>query len=109
MTNKKALDLLNAAFAELVTLSLIPDNPYADEILATLDVMNKALNLLEGPKNLELRTPVKLPDGSVQNFTLKLEGKPYRCSCLCNVFHKPDDTNLSIYKCNACGTEFSCE
>lgn len=50
--------------------------------------------------------PVRLPDGSLENFTLKVAGKPFRCECGCNVFHKPDKAKLEWYKCNACGTVY---
>lgn len=35
--------------------------------------------------------------------------KGFRCGCGCNVFHKPDKTNLLLYKCNACGLEYEGE
>jgi hypothetical protein len=50
--------------------------------------------------------PVRSADGSLENFTLRIAGKPYRCQCLCNVFHKPDDGNLELYECNSCGQRF---
>lgn len=46
--------------------------------------------------------PLRRPDGSLHEFLLKSEGKSFRCSCGCNVFHKPDRTKLNIYQCNAC-------
>ena len=45
-------------------------------------------------------------DGSLHNFTLRISGKPYRCSCGCNVFHKPDRRNLDLYQCNGCEQRF---
>ena len=48
--------------------------------------------------------PIKLLDGSIKNSTLKIAGKPFRCSCGCNVFHQPDATRPEIYECNACET-----
>lgn len=50
--------------------------------------------------------PVRTADGALENFTLRIAGKPYRCPCLCNVFHKPDRSNLDVYECNACGQQF---
>lgn len=53
--------------------------------------------------------PVKMANGDIENFTLRIGGKAYRCPCGCNVFHKPDDTNLLRYQCNACEHLFECE
>lgn len=53
--------------------------------------------------------PVRLPDGELHNFTLKIGGKPFRCACGCNVFHKPDSTRLDLYQCNACDNQFEAE
>lgn len=50
--------------------------------------------------------PLLAEDGKLHNFTLRIAGKPYRCACRCNVFHKPDRTNLELYECNACGQQF---
>lgn len=50
------------------------------------------------------RTPVKL-NGETQSFMLVIAGENYRCECGCNVFHKPDDTDLNRYKCNSCDIE----
>jgi len=52
---------------------------------------------------------VKTKEGKLENFTLKIQGKPFRCDCFCNVFHKPDKQNLYLYKCNRCGSEFDTE
>lgn len=49
---------------------------------------------------------VRHSDGSLHNFTLKIRGKPYRCPCRCNVFHKPDRKYLDLYECNGCGSRF---
>lgn len=58
------------------------------------------------------RQPV-LKDGKLENFTIKLSGKdnlePCPKKCGCNVFHKPDNQNLALYKCNSCGIEFVCK
>lgn len=54
-------------------------------------------------------TPVCTPDGKIENFVLKIKGTAFRCTCGCNVFHKPDLTRLERYKCNACDFEFECE
>lgn len=50
--------------------------------------------------------PVRTDDGKLENFTLRIAGSPYRCPCRCNVFHKPDRTNLDLYECNGCGQQF---
>lgn len=51
---------------------------------------------------------VTLKDGSLENFTLPIKGKLQFCpnNCGCNVFHKPDDKNLNLYKCNSCNCKF---
>ena len=45
-------------------------------------------------------------DGSMHQFMPKVDGKFFRCSCGCNVFHKRigDDDR---YICNACLNEFT--
>ena len=48
-------------------------------------------------------------DGTLRNFTLRIDGKSFRCECGCNVFHKPDRNNVNLYKCNGCGQEFNGE
>jgi hypothetical protein len=65
-----------------------------------------------------LETPVRPPaadryaravlhdDGTLHNFILRVGGKPYRCACGCNVFHKPDREDLGLYQCNACEQQF---
>lgn len=50
--------------------------------------------------------PVLTEEGKLHNFMLRISGRPYSCSCRCNVFHKPDRTNLELYECNACGWQF---
>ncbi|WP_210499575.1 hypothetical protein [Vibrio crassostreae] len=59
-----------------------------------------------------MRNPV-LKNGDLENFTIKLKGQSgfARCpnKCGCNVYHKPDDTNEDLYKCNSCGVEFITE
>jgi hypothetical protein len=49
------------------------------------------------------RKPLLHPDGSLHQFMLKVGGSHFRCECGCNVFHKPDDTDLELYECNSCG------
>lgn len=51
-------------------------------------------------------TPVKQ---SLEQFTVRVAGKLYRCECGCNVFHKPDDSNPDLYECNSCGSQFEAE
>ena len=41
------------------------------------------------------------------NILLKVDGKPFRCSCGCNVFHHEDDD--SIFICNLCETNYISE
>ena len=54
------------------------------------------------------KTPV-LKDGELEQSTIRINGSLFRCSCGCNVFHKPDDTLLELYKCNACGVEYEAQ
>ncbi len=42
-------------------------------------------------------------DGSLLNVMPKVNGKPFECSCGCNVFHHQDENCLSMYECNGCG------
>jgi|LauGreDrversion2_3_1035106.scaffolds.fasta_scaffold01617_3 hypothetical protein len=46
--------------------------------------------------------PVLNPDGSLECFMPKVRGETFRCSCGCNVFHKPDDTKPDLFACNSC-------
>ena len=41
-------------------------------------------------------------DGTLHNFTIRVDGTRHRCACGCNVFHKPDRKNLGLYQCNGC-------
>lgn len=56
----------------------------------------------------EIKKPVML-NGEIESFTIKISGKLACCpDCrYCNVFHKPDETNLDLFKCNSCGCEFT--
>lgn len=53
--------------------------------------------------------PVRSEDGKVENFMPKVNGKFFRCSCGCNVFHKPDETRPYLFECNSCETWYSGE
>lgn len=57
----------------------------------------------------EFKNAVKHEDGSLHNFTPRIDGKMFRCSCGCNVFHKPNKKDLDLYKCNGCGTLYESE
>lgn len=52
---------------------------------------------------------VRTPDGKVQSFILTVDGKPFRCHCGANCFHKPDKNDLELYACNACNTWYHSE
>lgn len=45
-------------------------------------------------------------DGKVESFTLTVGGKPFRCECGANCFHKPYRTNLNVYRCNGCNKTY---
>ena len=51
--------------------------------------------------------PALNPDGSIQCFMPRVGGKGFKCSCGCNVFHKPDDTKPDIFACNSCPAVYS--
>lgn len=59
--------------------------------------------------NIDYSKAVLHEDGTLHNFTLKVAGVAYHCpmhECGCNCFHKPDRTDLNIYRCNSCGATF---
>ena len=49
---------------------------------------------------------LKDSDGNVESFTLTIAGKDFFCKCGCNILHKPNMNDLTIYKCNGCGTTY---
>lgn len=51
--------------------------------------------------------PVRDERGNLENFLIKVAGLPFKCTCGCNVFHKPDSNDLDLYQCNACETKFT--
>lgn len=54
--------------------------------------------------------PVRLPNGDVATFTIRLCSTLFKCNkCNANVFFKPDKTNLSLYECNSCGQQYEAE
>ena len=53
--------------------------------------------------------PVRTADGRIENFTVRIAGKSYRCTCGANVFHKPDRTEPELYECNGCGQQFEAQ
>lgn len=42
------------------------------------------------------------------DFTIKIGGKLAYCpnGCGCNVYSKPDESDLNLYQCNGCGCQF---
>lgn len=48
------------------------------------------------------QTPVIDKDGKLMQFMIKTDGISFRCTCTCNVFHKPDKNNLKLLECNSC-------
>lgn len=88
---------------------------YEDESLATLKAIFERVAELaaqwgaeqaQQPMTEPTIKAVKNPDGSIENFMPKVNGKSFRCNCGCNVFHKPDDKDPDLYECNACGAWF---
>jgi hypothetical protein len=61
---------------------------------------------MSAPESLQ---PVRDADGNMKQSMLKVDGKPFRCRCGCNVFHQPDDTQPEIYACNACESWYESE
>lgn len=53
--------------------------------------------------------PVRDSDGSLKQSLLTVNGTRFRCACGCNVFHQPDDTDLTLYECNACEQQYGSE
>lgn len=52
--------------------------------------------------------PVRHPDGRLWEFVIPVEGGGhFRCSCGCNVFHKPNDKRLELFQCNACPRRYT--
>jgi hypothetical protein len=46
-------------------------------------------------------------DGTLRNFMPRVDGKPFRCKCGCNVFHKPVSKNKQLFECNSCGDRYN--
>jgi len=46
-------------------------------------------------------------DGTLRNFMPRVGGKPFRCECGCNVFHKPISKSKLLFECNSCGARFT--
>lgn len=97
---------LRPVLEELYRQNGSPADPIACMILGVR--FGAALALYE--PSADEPQPVKNPDGSIENFTVRLtNGRFYHCECGCNVFHKPDDGNLNLYRCNACENAFEAE
>ena len=67
------------------------------------------LNLDRGGASLPPKTTPVMKDDTLENFVFRTSdsnGAYFRCQCGCNVFHKPDDTKLELYQCNACDTQY---
>ena len=43
------------------------------------------------------------------DIILKVAGKPFHCSCGCNVFRKLDPDHPNDYTCNACRAVYTSE
>lgn len=43
-----------------------------------------------------------LPVEQPLSYFLSSRGKPFRCECGCNLFHKPKERPEDRYECNAC-------
>jgi hypothetical protein len=80
-----------------------------DGVKAIIRIISEFVEPITKDRGDEEQVPVRLPDGSLHQFMLKEAGKPYRCECGCNVFHKPDDQRLHIYECNSCGVRLKAE
>lgn len=76
-------------------------NKSGPKTTALIDEISAMLFPEEKPKP----TPV-MKNGKMEEFIVRVAGKPFRCNCGCNVFHKPDDTDLELYQCNACGEQY---
>lgn len=52
------------------------------------------------------RNPVLTEKGEVEQFTLRTNGKSFRCDCGCNVFYKPNRLQPELYECNCCEAQY---
>jgi hypothetical protein len=89
---------IEKALEELYPISHNSTNDYRGQADKAIAILKEALEQND--------TRVLNSDGTLHNFTLKMEGKPFRCQCGCNVFHKPNKNKLTLYQCNACETQF---
>lgn len=55
-------------------------------------------------KEDKFKNAVRTEDGNVKSFILNVGGKPFRCRCGANCFHKPNKDDLELYACNSCDT-----
>lgn len=68
----------------------------------------KTLGVITGDGPVE--EPVLREDGRLHEFVLPgRDGHYFRCGCGCNVFHKPDKTQLGLFQCNACENRYTGE
>jgi hypothetical protein len=44
-----------------------------------------------------------------EDHIVRINGKAFYCSCGCNVFHHPDDSDDNLWQCNACETQYQSE
>ena len=86
----------------------------ANEYGIKLEVIYKIAQILEEywlnkddsmMKSFTPETKPVMKDGKLENFMIR----GFQCHCTCNVFHKPDDTKLNLYQCNACETQYEGE
>lgn len=68
------------------------------------DFINAHLDKMSNQKIIPI--PLVDENGKLIESMIKLDGKPFRCECGCNVFHRPDRDAPEIYQCNCCDNTF---
>jgi len=74
-----------------------------DEVITLKDIVKRFDARLHAKLGIKKPNPVRLPDGKVECFKIT----DFDCAvCGCNIYHKPDDTNLDLYQCNSCESKY---
>jgi hypothetical protein len=73
------------------------------EVITVREIIKRFDSRLHAKLGIKKPNPVRLPNGKVECFLIKEFACPV---CGCNVYHKPDDTNLDLFQCNSCESKF---
>jgi hypothetical protein len=72
-------------------------------VIALEEMVKRFEARLKAKLGIKTPNPVRLPDGKIECFKIT----DFDCTvCGCNVFRKPDDTNLDLYQCNSCDSKY---